>query len=72
MFDEDDHTNLVLITTKQFGARIGMVEDNKSHGDKDKESTEGDEADWLQQHAQQAKRERNKAEAAVAASGDLV
>ncbi len=48
MFDADDHANMALITTKQFGARIGMVEDDVSRGDEDKELTEGNKAYRLQ------------------------
>ncbi len=63
MFDADDHTDMASVTTKQFGAWIGL---NVEDGDED-ESTDGDQKNGLRQHAEKAKRARNRARAHAAA-----
>ena len=54
MFDADDNTNMALITTKQFGARIGMGNDKESRMDNDEGFKESTTAEGFQRHVERA------------------
>ncbi len=72
MFDADVNTDMALFTTKQFGAWIGMQDEEESLMDNIEESPYVNPAEGLLKHANHSGRECKKAETTASTPRDMM